>query len=594
MVSKIAPIIALVFAITFAAPLVILLVTATTPAQIIQVLGQPRLPGIIWTTFYPAALGGGLSLTFATIYAWLVYRTDVPGKKILSLLPLLGLTMPSVVRGISLVFLFAPKIGIFNIWFDYIFKVNFPLFNIYSNNGLALAHVAGAFPFCYLLMSVAVRGMDSSLEESSRLAGSSVISTFRKISLPLLRPAIITTFFVTLAVAAANFDYPYIFGQSASSGVNTLATAIDSAINDELPPQYGVAASYSLIYLAFTFIIVTLYIISIKRGYKYMTVSGNPPPQTIYSLQKWKYLALVLCLGIIGIAWFVEAFIVAFVSFLPFYSFGIKALTHLTFNNYWQLFFSKSYPLFWTAFRNSIEIAILVGITTAIIGTFIAYVVVKSKFTGAKVFEYFNTIPFAIPGIVYGLAMLWTFTTLPYIAKYVYGTVWLLIIALVVTWMPYSIRLTAASLLQIPDSMEEAAITMGARWVRMFRTILLPLLRIAVLTAFTYIFLDTFRELGLVILLTTPNSYVLTTFIADLYTSSGASFDIIAATATIMMITAAAFIVFASEVLGVNFLASSVKKRSLLERLLHKRREPEEKEDRPVESLAIVGAATGA
>jgi len=443
-------------------------------------------------------------------------------------------------------------------------------------------------------MSVAVRGMDSSLEESSRLAGSSVISTFRRISLPLLRPAIITTFFVTLAVAAANFDYPYIFGQSASSGVNTLATAIDSAINDELPPQYGVAASYSLIYLAFTFIIVTLYIISIKRGYKYMTVSGNPPPQTIYSLQKWKYLALILCLGIIGIAWFVEAFIVTFVSLLPFYSFDLKALTHLTFNNYSQLFFSKSYPLFWLAFRNSIEIAIFVGIATAIIGTFIAYVVVKSKFRGAKVFEYFNTIPFAIPGIVYGLAMLWTFTTLPYIAKYVYGTVWLLVLALVITWMPYTIRLTAASLLQIPDSMEEAAITMGAKWMRMFRTILLPLLRVAALTSFTYVFLDTFRELGLVILLTTPNSYVLTTFIADLYTSSGASFDIIAATATIMMITAAAFILFASEVLGVNFLATSVKKRSLIDRLLSRKQEPEEKEDRPLEALATVGAATGA
>jgi len=594
MASKIAPIIAIAFAISFVTPLIILIVTATSPSQVIKVLGQPGLPGIIWTTIYPAALGGGLALAFATIYAWLVYRTDIPGKKILSLLPLLGLTMPSVVRGIALVFLFAPRSGVINIMFEGIFKVSFPLFNIYSNNGLALAHVAGAFPFCYLLMSVAVRGMDSSLEESSRLAGSSVISTFRRISLPLLRPAIITTFFVTLAVAAANFDYPYIFGQSASSGVNTLATAIDSAVSEDIPPQYGVAASYSLIYLAFTFIIVTFYIISIKRGFKYTTVSGNPPPQTIYSLQKWKYLALVLCLGIITVTWFIEAFIVAFVSLLPNFAFDAKTFAHISLSNYSLLFFSKSYSLFWTALKNSIWIAATVGVATAFIGTFIAYVVVKSKFTGAKVFEYFNTIPFAIPGIVYGLAMLWTFTSFPLIAKYVYGTTWLLVIALVITWMPYTIRLTAASLMQIPNSMEEAASMMGARWMRMFRTILLPLLRVAVLTSFTYVFLDTFRELGIVILLVTPQSYTLTTFIADLFTSSAASFNIIATVSTIMMITAAAFVVFASEVLGVNFLASSVRKQSVIDRLLHRKQEPEEKEDRPLEALATVGAATGA
>lgn len=551
MTTKFPVVVSAIFAALFVTPLLFFFGTSTSLSQILVVLKEPVYDDAIWTTIYPAAVGGALALAMGTIYAWIVQRTDVPFRRVLSLLPFLGLTQPGEVRAIGLSFLFSPSIGSVNILFERTFHVSFPLFNIFTNNGLIFAHSIGGLPFAYLAMSAAIRGIDPVLEDSSRLTGSSIRNSMRRVTLPLLKPALIGTYLAMLPIGMANFDYPFIFGQSASSGVNTLATSIYDAITNSTPPDYNTAGALSLIYVFIALVVVTFFIYTTRRNYKYVTAHGQQSPPTLYNLgHVRRYGALALCLGIMLISFFMEAYILLLVSLVPFYT--ATQSVGLTLHNYVLLF--TGFPLFWSAVENSIIVSLVAGVACSILGTILAYTVVKSKYRWAKLFEYANILPYAIPGVVYGLAMLWLFTYVPFLARNVYPTIWALQIALVITWLPFAVRIIAPSVLQMSNELEEAGSIAGSKWLRTYLKILLPMMKVAVLASFTYIFLDTFRELGTVTLLTTYHTYLLTTFIQDLFTQGGGTFPITAATSCIMMLIGGVFLAIASKFLGVDLL----------------------------------------
>lgn len=543
------------FAAAFITPVIILFGTSASARVVYSELGNSSVLIATWTTVWPDLFSSVILLPTVGLYAWLVNRTDVPGKRFLSLLPFLGLAMPGEVRAIGFVFLLAPRVGMINLAFDNLLHVSFPLFNIYSGWGLVLLHTVGGFPFYYLMFTVLIRGIDTSLEDASLVSGASVFTTIRRVTVPLLVPGMIPAVIASSLVGFSNFDYPFILGQARSAGVNTLATSVFNAVAEDTPPSFSTATALSLIYLMITLVSLVIYVLVLKKGYRYVSNRGTTIPTT-YSLGIGRYLGLLYCLIVLVVTIFLAMFIIAYVSFLPFYSFDPSTLARFTLSNYTALF--TSFPLFWGAFQTSIILAMVTGIAASFVATFIAYAVIKGGL-GVKIFEYFNFLPIAIPGVVYGLALLWTFLYIPVLSRYLYGTNWPLIIALVLAWTPFSVRIIAPSLLQIHDEVEESALLTGAKWTRFYRTVLLPMLKLAFLTSFFYVFLDSFRELGIVILLTTPTSYTLTTFIADLFTSSATQLPVAAATGVIMMLFATAFIIFASKVLHVDLYRSGLK-----------------------------------
>ena len=401
-------------------------------------------------------------------------------------------------------------------------------------------------------MSAAIRGIDPILEDSSRLSGGSISTSLSRVTLPLLKPALIGTYLAMLPIGMANFDYPFILGQAASSGVNTLASSIYDAITDTSPPAYNTAGALSIIYVFIAAVVVTLFIYATRKNFKYITVRGQQTAPTVYNLSKsGRYTALAICLIIMIFAFFMEAFILLLVSLLPFYT-ATETLPPLTLSTYHLMF--TAYPLFWSAVENSHFVALVAGAGCSVLGTILAYTVVKSKYRWAKLFEYANILPYAIPGVVYGLAMLWLFTYVPFLAKYVYPTVFALLIALIITWLHFAVRIIAPSMLQTSDELEEASSVAGSKWSRTYVRILFPMMKVAVLASFTYIFLDTFRELGTVTLLTTYRTYLLTTFIQNLFSSGGTTLPVTAAASCFMMLVGGIFLVIASKLLVVDLL----------------------------------------
>ena len=551
MVSKIPLAISIAFAVVFFVPLIVFLVNGTSLHDFLTAFSNPKYVAALWTTLYPAAVGAAIATTLGATFAWIIFRTNVPGRKFLAVLPFLELALPKVVKALGFEFLLDPHIGLYNQLFMGLFHVNFALFNINSNAGLALAGGAGGMPFAYITVIAAMRGLDSSLEDSARITGSSLWNTLRRVTIPIISPAIITAFIINFVIIAATFDYAFIFGQQASSGVNTLATAVYDSVTESYPPNYSAAAALSLYYIIITFIGISFWLWYTRRSYKFVTVAGNKARPTIYSLQGWKrWLALVVCIGLLWISFLQLAFIMVLMSLYPLFTTltTTHALFTASFINYQQLFFSKLYALFWTAYENSLIIATVTATLTAFISAFLAYSAQRSKIRGSRLLEYFNTLPYGTPGIVWSLAFLYLMLDTPIISRYLYGSIYALMIALVVVWLPYSVRIVSGPMLQVSKEMEEAASISGAKWRRMFRTVMIPLVKTGIMSAFVYVFMDSFRELGDVILLVTPKSYVLTVFIADLYTNTTTSYGIAAATSVVMIITMAAFL------FGMNYL----------------------------------------
>lgn len=519
-------------------------------------LRYPKLPSILWSTFFPALIGAFGSVGLATVYAWFVHRTDVPGRKVLSLLPFLGLASPGFVKAIGLVFLFSPTIGAVNQLFDWMFRVPFPLFNIFSSYGLGLAYIVGGFPLSYTIISVAVRAMNVEMEESALVLGSSPPRIFIRVTFPLLLPAFISAFVVQFMLAAGSFDYAYIFGIVSSSGVNTLATAIYYDVEGVY--NFSQATAFTFIYVAATAVLVAIYIYLTRREFRYVTIAGRPSRKGILSLGRYKHLALIICIIIFIVCVAMEEFIVILVSLLPYYSLSAKALSQITLINYQHLFFSPAYSrLFVTALEGSLETSIVVATICAFGGAIVSYAIWRTHIRGVKILEFLNSLPYGMPQITYGFALLVTFLFIPFLAGTVYGTLWAMIIALVITWLPFAIRIMAGTIVQISKDLEDAASMTGASWGHMFRTVLLPMIKPSLALAFIYVFIDSFRTLGSVILLASPNSYVLTTFITDLLIQTSAALPIVAAVSVFMLMLTVSVLIISNYALKGAVLGSS-------------------------------------
>jgi iron(III) transport system permease protein len=173
------------------------------------------------------------------------------------------------------------------------------------------------------------------------------------------------------------------------------------------------------------------------------------------------------------------------------------------------------------------------AISATLIGAVLSYAALRSRATGARLIEYVTSIPLAFPGVVYGLAVFWTFLLLPGI-NIIYGTIWPLVISLTFIRLPYSTRIISGNLVQISDDLEEASQVSGASFLRTFWRVLAPLMKPGLANSFAYIFVDSMRELGGVIILVTPGTLVYTTLLLDFYESHALVTSILSAGSVIL------------------------------------------------------------
>jgi iron(III) transport system permease protein len=307
------------------------------------------------------------------------------------------------------------------------------------------------------------------------------------------------------------FEAPALIGVPA--GIKVFATDIFLALRDT-PTDYNLASTYAVVYLAVSVTGVLFYLHVTRMAERFATITGKAyRPRTI-DLGKWRFATLAVALVFLFLSVVMPIGVILWTSLLPFYARpSATMLSLLTLDNYTRLF---GLVEFYRAFKNNLISGVAAATIAVVLSFGVAWIVVRTQLFGRKFLDAVAFTPIALPGIVMGLALLWMYLTIPIP---VYGTLWILVIGYVTTFIPISLRFVHATLLQVHKELEEAAELAHPSWFRNTTHILLPLILPGLLVAWLYVLTLTFKSLSLPVLLSHVGTEVLPVLIFGLYQS---------------------------------------------------------------------------
>jgi iron(III) transport system permease protein len=448
-----------------------------------------------------------IALAYGTLLAWLAERSNAPFRKLSYVSAYVSFAIPGIIKVVGWIMLLGPKAGILNAAVAAV--TGSPVLNIFSLPGMILVESFLWIPVVFLLMATPFRSMDPSLEEAATTAGSTGWQVFRRVTFPLALPSVLAVLILTFIRSLEAFEIPALIGIPA--GVEVLTTKIYLQIKGGLIPKYGEASAYSIILIALVALGLYPYYRITSKTYKFTTIRGKAFRPNRIDLGRWRWfggclmliMPLLQCFPIAAIAWS---------SFLPFAQVpSRKALSLLTFNNYVTAFNDSGIS---QSIFNSLTVSISAATLAIAITFFAAWLIVRATLKARWVLDQMAMLPLVFPGIVMGIAILKMYLMLPIP---VYGTIWILVLAFIARYLPYGIRFSHSALLSLHKELEEGALASGASFLQMVRHVVVPLIMPALLAGWIYIFLITFKELSIALLLYSPGSQVVAVTIWELW-----------------------------------------------------------------------------
>jgi iron(III) transport system permease protein len=497
-------------------------------ANIIESLGDVR--ELLANSMVFSVGSAGVALIYGTTLAWLAERSNAPFRTLAYVSAYISFAIPGIIKVVGWIMMLGPKAGILNA-FARPLTGEQPMFNIFSMQGMILVESFLWIPIVFLLMSTPFRSMDPALEEAATTAGSTGWQVFRRVTFPLALPSVLAVLILTFIRSLEAFEIPALIGIPA--GVEVLTTKIYLQIRGGLLPKYGEASAYSTILIAMVAIGLIPYYRITSKTYKFTTISGKAYRPHRFDLGPWRWVGgcLMLVLPILQI---LPIAAITWSSLLPFAQApSAKALSMISLNNYRTAFADSS--IVGSVF-NSITVSVT-SATIAIALTFVAaWLIVRASIKFRWVLDQMAMLPLVFPGIVMGIAILKMYLMIP---LPVYGTIWILVLAFIARYLPYGIRFSHSALLSLHKELEEGALASGANWFQMVRHVVFPLILPALLAGWIYIFLITFRELSIALLLYSPGSQVVAVKIWELWDNGHvgelAAFSLVIAAGTVIV-----------------------------------------------------------
>jgi iron(III) transport system permease protein len=487
---------------------------------------------ILANTALVACIATVLAVLFGFLQAWILTRTNIPGRRRLERLMELPYYMTPLIGALAWGVLLGPRTGLVNqAWRS--LGAPADLFNIYSPYGIAWVMALFEGTVAFVMISAAMKSMDPSLEESSRVLGAGKLRTALRITLPLVAPGVLSATIFVFAEMLGSFAAAFVLGIPGRFYVVT--TAIWQATLS-FPPDYGRAAAMGLSLFGVMLITLTLARFVLRHG-SYATITGKAfrPRAMDVGMMRWPLLAIAW--GYIIVAVILPLGALLLTSFERFATVIIPQMQFTLANYETALQMGSVGP----AFVNSLTLGISVAtIGVPVIGV-LAWIIYRSRMPGSGAAEYVIMFPQAVPRLVFGLGLLWAWINLPIP---IYGTLWLLALAYFTVFLPLGLRTIASVVLQVDPSLEECARVCGAPWLYQMRTVTLPLLRPGMVAAWLLIFIASVRELGVSIFLMGPNSKVIAPAIVNSWLSSSSELSAAMAliqTATVFVAVAIMF-----------------------------------------------------
>lgn len=454
-----------------------------------------------------------LSLLIGGALAWLVVRTDMPGRRIINQLAVLPYIMPSwTIAQAWLVLLQNRLTGGTPGLFEFLVGQAPPNWLSYGPVPIIICSALHYYTFFFLFVSAALMSIDSNLEEAGDLMGASRGRILRKITFPLVIPAILSGVIMTFSKVMGTFGGPNILGLPVRYYV--VATMIRGSMAAQEKGDAFVLAIV-LILFAITTISLNQRLVGTRRSYE--TIGGRGFVARLNKLGKMKR---VLFIAVIIFQILVIAVPIGLLLYNTLmlidgnYSLNNLTLQHWigprnTVYNHGEPGVLRN-PIIYSAAWNSIKLALWTAFCTALLGIVLGYAIVKGRGTRlSKLVEQLAFIPYIIPGIAFGAVYIAMFARKLGPIPPLYGTFALLVIVSVTKHIPFSSRSGVSAMMQVGRELEEAGIVAGANVWQRFRRIIFPLTSSGFMSGFLMTFITTMRELSLIILLVTPTTQLL-------------------------------------------------------------------------------------
>ena len=440
-----------------------------------------------------------LSTVLAATLAWISIRTNAPFRRVFELTAIVPNVFPPVMLAVSWTVLLSPRTGLINRLLMDVFGLAEAPFNVYSIWGMVYVEALITTPLAFLLISASLYSMDPSLEESARVAGSTNMQTARRITFPIIRPALLAATMLNFVRAIESFDTPAIIALPAR--IEVFTTKIYREAVGAFPPNQNLAAAYAVSLLVITMLFVYFYRRLTARSERYVTVTGRGYRPTIIDLGKWRYGASAVAGLILILIVILPLLVMIYVSFVSYVHVpSARTWELLTLDNYRSNFGdTRTYR----AFQNSIFLAVGGATLCMLIASLTAWVTTKSRTAGRGVIEALTFIPWAFPGTALAIGLLWTYVYMP---LPIYGTLWILMIAYITRFLPYGLRTMTSTIVQLHDDLPQASMACGASFMTTFRRIMLPLLRPGFLAGWIILATIFLREFSASVFLYSPGS----------------------------------------------------------------------------------------
>ena len=479
----------------------------------IKAFTTPGIVNAMTNTFTLAITRQSLALVIGAFFAWLIARTDIPMKGMLEFFFWLSFFLPALPETMGWILLLDPKYGLLNQGLMTL-GLSQPLFNIYSFWGIVWAHMGGSVSVKVMLLTPAFRNLDAAFEEASKISGASGWHTFFRIVIPVMMPAILVTTILGIIRSLEAFEIELLLGTPI--GLQVYSTKIHELVTWE-PPQFAPAMALSTVFLA-----VLLLMVALQRRYigqrNYETVTGRGFTIRPTALGRWRYPAFLLVLAFALVVTIVPTLLLLIGTFMKLFGFfGIAE--PWTLDN-WRATLDD--PVLLRSLWNTLAIGIGSGVIGVLFYALIAYTIVKTRHAGRWLLDFLSWLPWSVPGILLGVALLWTFLQTRIFLP-IYGTIYLLMIAMVIKSMPFGTQVIKSVLIQLGSDLEEASKVCGATWFHTFRRVILPLAMPALITVGLVGFISAARDISTVVLLGSGKSRTLSLLMLDF--AAGAEFE---------------------------------------------------------------------
>jgi iron(III) transport system permease protein len=468
-------------------------------AHYISAYSDPLTYELLLNSFVFAFGSALLATVLAATLAWISIRTNAPWRKFFELTAIVPNIFPPVMLAVSWTVLLSPRTGLINRALMELFGLAQAPLNIYSIPGMIFVEALITAPLAFLLISAALYSMDPALEESARVAGSSHFQIARRITLPIIRPALLAATMLNFVRAIESFDTPAIIALPAR--IEVFTTKIYREAVGAFPPNQNLAAAYAVSLLIITMIFVYFYRRLTARSERYVTVSGRGYRPTIIDLGPWRFAASGLAAAILLLIVVLPFLVVIYVSSITYVHVpGARTWELLTWDNYRaNLADARTFR----ALQNSLLLAIGGATLCMLIAALTAWVTTKSKVAGRGLIEALTFIPWAFPGTALAIGLLWTYVYMP---LPIYGTLWILLIGYITRFLPYGLRTMTSTIVQLHDDLQHASMACGAGFLATFWRILLPLLRPGFIAGWIILATIYLREFSMSVFLYSPGS----------------------------------------------------------------------------------------